>query len=210
MIERVVLLDGRGDAVGTAPKATVHHQDTPLHLAFSCYLIDGKGRLLLTQRAHGKATWPGLWTNSCCGHPAPREPLVAAVRRRLRDELGAEADGIDLILPRFRYRAVMGNGLVENEMCPVFLARAASEVTLNSDEVADARWHPWWEVSTILTDIVATSPWFRLQVAALARLGRDPRQWPTADPADLPPAARPAGWSEVTGGTGRAAGTAIL
>lgn len=190
LTESVILLDGRGAAIGTAPKGTVHHQDTPLHLAFSCYLIDAHGRLLLTQRAHHKTTWPGVWTNSCCGHPAPGEPIVDAVRRRLHEELGTSVDEVDLILPRFRYRAVMENGIVENEMCPVFRARAAADLTPDPGEVADAAWHPWPEVGATIAVRPTTAPWFRSQVAELDRLGAGPHRWPTGDDADLPPAAQ--------------------
>jgi isopentenyl-diphosphate delta-isomerase len=96
--EVVVLLDEDGRAVGTEPKATVHHTETPLHLAFSCYLFDRDGRLLLTQRALHKPTWPGAWTNSVCGHPAPGEPVEDAVRRRVRAEVGAVAEDVRLLL----------------------------------------------------------------------------------------------------------------
>ena len=120
----VVLVDETGAATGTAPKSSVHHDDTPLHLAFSCYVVDDDGRLLVTTRATSKPSFPGVLTNTVCGHPLPGEDLDAAVRRRARDELGVEVGEVRLVLPRFRYRAVQG-AIAENEVCPVFLARAA-------------------------------------------------------------------------------------
>jgi len=190
-VEKVILLDGTGNAIGTADKATVHHADTPLHLAFSCYLFDRDGRVLLSQRAHGKKTWPGVWTNSCCGHPAPGEDVADAVRRRLRDELGVTATGLSLVLPRFRYRAVMDDGVVENEMCPVFLAHTDDEPNPNPAEVAATRWTPWDELlDRVESGAQPISPWARLQLRELAGLGSKPGDWPAADHADLPPAAR--------------------
>ena len=181
--ERVILLDEAGRAIGTEAKATVHHAATPLHLAFSSYVIDDEDRVLLTQRAFGKPTWPGVWTNSCCGHPLPGEPVQDAVRRRLVDELGIVAGEVDLILPEFRYRAEMPTGVVENELCPVYRVRWSGEVVPDPAEVASYRWINWTDIRTVPN----LSPWCLLQVE---QLDSAPSDWTIADPALLPPAAR--------------------
>jgi isopentenyl-diphosphate delta-isomerase len=194
-IEYVVLCGSNHERVGYAPKAEVHHESTPLHLAFSCYLFDSNGLLLITRRARSKRTWPGVRTNSCCGHPGPLEPIADAVARRLADELGVVADSIELVLPEFSYRATMADGTAENEICPVYRATVPSEVALRPDpsEVDDTAWVPWTGfVSEVLTDTGSVSPWCALQVAQLHRLGPDPLAWPVADDARLPAAAREA------------------
>ena len=187
-VERVVLLDEQGRAVGTTPKAIVHHAETPLHLAFSCYLFDGEGRLLLTRRALHKPTWPGAWTNSVCGHPAPGEDLHDAVRRRVLAEVGVHAEDVRLLLPAFRYRAVMPNGVVENEMCPVLAATTTDPLAPDPDEVDDARWVDWREFRAgVLDGSREVSPWCRDQVE---QLPEDPLAAPAVGPAELPPALR--------------------
>lgn len=183
-MEQVVLLDPAGNAIGVADKATVHHRDTPLHLAFSSYVFSDDGRLLVTRRAVVKKTWPGVWTNSCCGHPAPGEPIAEAVRRRLDDELGMTAYDVVPVLPSFRYRAVMADGTVENEICPVFRARCSGEVKPDPAEVETYEWVDWPAFATaVLEGAREVSPWCRLQVAELAPLG-PPQDWPAAE---LPP-----------------------
>src|SRR4051812_28665987 len=176
--ELIVLLDAGGHAIGTAPKVPSHHADTPLHLAFSCYLTDEAGRVLITQRAHGKPTFPSVWTNSCCGHPAPGEGLRAAVRRRVRLELGLEIESMTLILPEFRYRATAADGVVENELCPVVRAVAVGDVRPHPDETAAADWHDW-DACVDLVDHPSASPWFRDQMAQLVPLGA-PSDWRAA------------------------------
>jgi isopentenyl-diphosphate delta-isomerase len=188
--ELVVLLDEEGRAIGTTPKLGVHHRETPLHLAFSCYLFDAEGRLLMTRRALTKSTWPGAWTNSVCGHPGPREPMADAVRRRVRDEVGVDASDVRLMLPAFRYRAVMPNGVVENEMCPVYVATASGTLAPDPTEVDDVVWVDWSHFRAgVLDGSREISPWCREQVALLPE---DPLTAPGRDDSALPPAARTA------------------
>lgn len=199
--ERVVLCAPDGSAAGTAPKATVHHHDTPLHLAFSCYVFDLAGSVLVTRRAYDKRTFAGLRTNSCCGHPAPGEGMRSAVTRRLRHELGIVPTQLELILPSFRYRATSADGTVENELCPVYraLTDADLQVTLHLGEVHEAWWMPWAELTADVrgergggregTD--PFSPWGIGQVQELSALGPDPLAWAPAEPAMLPAAATP-------------------
>jgi isopentenyl-diphosphate delta-isomerase len=190
--EEVVLLDEDGNAVGTAAKADVHGRDTALHLAFSCYVFDRDGRLLVTQRAVAKPTFGGVWTNTACGHPGPGEPIVEAVRRRVGQELGLQLEDLRLVLPRFRYRAVVESGphagLVEHEMCPVFVATASGDPTPDRSEVEAWEWVPWAEFrDDVLSGRREISQWCREQVEALPE---EPLAAAPADPAQLPPAAR--------------------
>ncbi len=192
-MESVVLLDEAGNASGTADKAAVHHDRTPLHLAFSCYLFNEAGQFLLTRRAESKRTFPGVWTNTCCGHPQPGESMSEGVRRRLRDELGIGPVRLELILPRFRYQATMANGVMENELCPVYAAYAGpSPFSSGPDpaEVAETRWVNWEDFcEEARSGQQPVSPWCAMQLAELAALGPKPLDWAPADPAGLPPAA---------------------
>lgn len=173
----VVLLDDRRRPIDQRPKSEVHHGHTPLHLAFSLYLLDGRGRLLLTRRALGKKSWPGVWSNSCCGHPQPGEALADAVRRRLAEELGLRVDGLRPVLPDFSYRAVDAGGVVENEFCPVFVGSTDADPRPDPAEVMDWAWaDPSRVADAMRATPFAFSPWSVLQMAQLGPMG-----WPGAD-----------------------------
>ncbi|MFF2273441.1 isopentenyl-diphosphate Delta-isomerase [Agromyces sp. NPDC058136] len=169
--EQVVLLDDVGSQIGTADKALVHGIDTPLHLAFSCYGFDEAGRMLLTRRALTKRAWPGVWSNACCGHPAPGESPEDAVTRRVRQELGVGLRGLRIVLPDFRYRAVAADGIVEHEICPVYFAELPASLAPDPDEVLE-----WaWVAPSAFIEVAARapfllSPWSVLQAAEFRRL----------------------------------------
>ena len=167
-IELVRLLDEDGTEIGTANKALVHTAQTPLHLAFSCHLLDAQGRTLLTRRALSKQTWPGVWTNSFCGHPAPGESFQDAILRRAAVELNIEVTDILPALPGFRYRATDASGIVENEVCPVFTAVYLGEADLspNPDEVCDWAWSDVVDVEEAVSAApFVFSPWLVQQLA---------------------------------------------
>ncbi|WP_369046133.1 isopentenyl-diphosphate Delta-isomerase [Sinomonas sp. P10A9] len=171
--ELVQLVDDDGALLGTAPKATVHTDHTPLHLAFSCHVFGPDGRVLVTRRALSKKTWPGVWTNAFCGHPAPGEPFDDAIRRRAQQELGLEVGSIEPVLPDFRYRAVDVSGIVEYEICPVFRAVAAGDPAPNPDEVSEWAWSDVAEFhAAVAAAPYAFSPWLVMQLDALAAQGR--------------------------------------
>lgn len=165
--ELVVLVNEDGAPIGAAPKATIHTSSTPLHRAFSCYIFNKKGDFLLTRRAFSKKTFPGIWTNSLCGHPAPEELDESAIIRRAEFELGMSLGQIKPLLPKFRYRAEM-NGIVENEICPVYRAVSWGQPTPNPAEVAEYRWVKWKEfLNQVDEQPEHYSPWCRMQVAKL-------------------------------------------
>lgn len=168
----VVLLDESGEPVGVLDKARVHGPDTPLHLAFSCHLLDPSGRVLITRRSLQKVTWPGVWTNSFCGHPRPAEPIITAVHRHADHELGAQIVDVRLALPVFRYRAEDASGTVENEICPVYIALIDSAIDPRASEVMEHDWVDPLDLGRAVRLTPAVfSPWLVLQAQLLPLLG---------------------------------------
>jgi isopentenyl-diphosphate delta-isomerase len=167
--ELVVLLDDQRRPIGTAPKAGVHTAHTPLHLAFSSYAFDPSGtRLLVTRRALGKKTWPGVWTNTCCGHPAPGEDLAGAMTRRIGQELGLTPTAVELALPDFAYTAEMADGTRENEFCPVFRVVVDADPVPDPAEVAEWKWVDWAGLVAAAEHAPwLISPWAALQIPQL-------------------------------------------
>lgn len=196
--DEVVLLSEQGEPIGATARIPIHGPDTPLHLAFSSHLFNSRGQVLISRRAVSKVTWAGVWTNSCCGHPRPGEAIEDAVRRRVREELGLTVLSLAPGIPDFRYRAVDASGVVENEICPVFVARVADgDPVPDPDEVAEWEWVDWADLVAAIRAVPrAFSPWSVRQVPALDAVVREMlTHGPDALPADpgvpLPPAARP-------------------
>jgi isopentenyl-diphosphate delta-isomerase type 1 len=164
MSELVILVDQENNQIGTMKKSEVHTSDTPLHRAFSVFLFDDKKNLLLQQRALSKITWPGVWSNSVCGHQVPEEDIVETVPSRIQYEIGAKITNLQCILPDFRYKATF-QGIMEHEICPVFVGKLASKVNPRDDEVHDVRFVTWEQCGTLLRadDSDTYSPWCKLE-----------------------------------------------
>ena len=163
-----MLLDDELNEIGTAPKLASHHLHTPLHKAFSCYIFDDQGRFLVTQRAKSKKVWPGVWTNSVCGHPGSGESFEDASARRTTDELGMTVRDVTILLPNYRYSTPPYNGIIENEFCPVFAARLVTSSATNPEEVEDSYWVSWDKyVADVTADPERYSYWAKDQLKQL-------------------------------------------
>jgi isopentenyl-diphosphate delta-isomerase len=131
--EPLILIAESNRAIGTAGKLTVHAQGL-LHRAFSIFLVDSGGRILMQRRQITKYHSGGLWANTCCGHPRPGERTRAAAARRLREEMQIDAD----LQFRFhtRYQADLGGGMHENELVYVYFAPLHGETSPNPEEAS--------------------------------------------------------------------------
>lgn len=164
--EMVVLVNENNEPIGAAPKRSVHGRETPLHRGFSLFLLNSGGEVLLQQRSRSKPTWPGEWSNSCCGHPMPGESVEDAAARRAAKELGIRITAPRNVLPDYRYR-VEKNGIMENETCPVLVALASEEPMPNPSEVMAVRWVRWEEFVRSIEECDAFTPWCREEAKRL-------------------------------------------
>ena len=136
-IINIPLVDDNDLIVGYAEKLEVHIQGL-LHRAFSILVFNEKGKLLIHQRALGKYHSPGLWTNTCCGHPNQGESMDEAIHRRLQEEMGFDCELTHKFT--FRYKALFENGLTENEIDHVYFGQFNGEFVVNPVEVEEFKW----------------------------------------------------------------------
>ncbi|NUN65704.1 isopentenyl-diphosphate Delta-isomerase [Pseudanabaena biceps] len=135
--ERVILVDTSDRQIGTAEKLAAHRQGQ-LHRAFSIFILNSQGQLLLQKRAKHKYHSGGLWTNTCCSHPRPEETLSNATHRRLQEEMGMTCDLQELF--SFIYRAELDHDLIEYEFDHVFIGYSDRHPIINPNEVEDWQW----------------------------------------------------------------------
>jgi isopentenyl-diphosphate Delta-isomerase len=152
-IERIIFVDDEGTPTGeTGPKLASHSGNTQLHLAFSCYILRrDDNKFLMTQRALSKKVWPGVWTNSVCGHPAPGEKMEDAIIRRAKFELGIDKlENITCLVSKYIYKTPPFKGIVEHEYCPIFVAYVSDVPNPNPDEVEAFEWLDWDDYALLL------------------------------------------------------------
>ncbi|ATA69110.1 isopentenyl-diphosphate delta-isomerase [Capnocytophaga cynodegmi] len=135
--EKVILVDEQNNPIGLMPKLEAHEKAL-LHRAFSVFIMNQKGEVMLQQRALHKYHSPGLWTNTCCSHQRENETNVEAGKRRLQEEMGFITELTDVI--SFIYKAPFDNGLTEHEYDHVLLGYYEENPNINPEEVADWKW----------------------------------------------------------------------
>ena len=132
MIEKVILVDEKDNPLGTMEKMEAHEKGI-LHRAFSVFVFNNKGEMLLQQRAFSKYHSGGLWTNTCCSHPREGEPTIAAAHRRLQEEMGFDCEIKEVF--DFIYKKDLDHNLTEHELDHVFIGEFNGKPLINPEEV---------------------------------------------------------------------------
>jgi isopentenyl-diphosphate Delta-isomerase len=170
--ELLILVDSNDEPVGTLDKASCHDGSGVLHRAFSLFIFNPAGELLLQQRHASKRLWPGYWSNSCCSHPRSHESMQGAVVRRAGEELGVRVEAH--FLYKFEYAARFGTAGGEHELCWVYIARTGDTPRVNTTEVQDWR---WIEADALDRELQAHcdrfTPWLQLEWHRLRHEYRD-------------------------------------
>ena len=168
-MERVILVDRSDRELAYSEKMMAHVKGW-LHRAFSVFVFDDRGFLLLQRRAESKYHTPGLWSNTCCSHPRPGEEILHAGCRRLREEMGFSCDLSPVF--SFTYRAEFPNGLIEHELDHVLVGHWNGKPEPDPEEVSDWRWiAPDLLAAQLLRENQSFTPWFPLAYSEL--LSRD-------------------------------------
>lgn len=164
--ERLILVDDQDQIVGHLDKAACHDGNGTLHRAFSLFIFNAKGELLIQQRAAGKRLWPKFWSNSCCSHPREAETLDVAVVRRCEQELGFSTTL--QYLYKFTYQAQYQNLGSEHELCSVYVGLFDGEPNVNPTEIQAWRWINRADLNDALNNPAEPfTPWFRMEWARL-------------------------------------------
>lgn len=160
MEAQVILVNEQDEVTGVMEKMEAHRKGL-LHRAFSVFILNDAGEMLLHQRALDKYHSGGLWTNACCSHPLPGETVTQAAHRRLLEEMGFDCPLTELF--QFTYRTDFDNGLIEHEYDHVLVGTYNGTINPNPQEVNDFRFIPVETVTRLLQEQPAQfTSWFRL------------------------------------------------
>lgn len=160
--EPLILVDPDDNVVGHELKETCHQGEGLLHRAFSVFLFNRRGQLMLQQRSSQKPLWPLYWSNSCCSHPRRGENEREAAERRVSEELGVAPELVYLY--KFRYQARYGDVGAEHELCSVFVGRCDQDIEVNANEIADWAFVDVAELERDLAnDPDRYTPWLKLE-----------------------------------------------
>lgn len=166
-MSEVILVNENDEQIGTMDKLEAHQQGS-LHRAFSIFIFNSKGEMLLQQRANEKYHSGGLWTNACCSHPSPGEKTMDAAIRRLQEEMGFNTSLIKIF--DFTYRATFENGLVEHEFDHVFLGIYNGAIAPDPEEVQDYCHKDMDELKKAITEMPETfTAWFHIALPLLEK-----------------------------------------
>jgi len=161
------MVDGDDNETGYLSKAECHDGGGVLHRAFSLFLFNEAGELLLQRRSTSKRLWPGFWSNSICSHPRRGESMRVATRRRLREELNIEA--LLEFVYKFDYHAEFGEAGSENELCHVYLGTIGGHVEPNEHEISAIRFvRPLDLAREFAASPAIFTPWFKMEWQALS------------------------------------------
>ena len=160
--EQLILVDESDNELGYLSKQKCHDGEGILHRAFSLFVFNADGELLLQKRSAEKRLWPLFWSNSCCSHPRKGESMQVATRRRLQEELGFKAD-LEYIY-KFSYRAQFGDHGSENELCSVYLGNTDEDHSANASEIEEVR---YVSRDALYSELQAMpdefTPWFKME-----------------------------------------------
>lgn len=162
-MDKLVVVDEHDRPLGLEDKGKCHEGNGILHRAFSVFVFDREGRLLLHQRSATKPLWPLYWSNTCCSHPLEGESYEQAGQRRLQTEMGFVCEL--RLVGTFRYQSSYGDVGSENELCAVLIGTYDGDVAPDPEEVADWR---WVDFGRLKDDIAAGTdhytPWFKMEI----------------------------------------------
>jgi isopentenyl-diphosphate delta-isomerase len=167
-MEHIILVDSNDKEIGIAEKLACHIGTPKLHRAFSVFVFNKRGQMLIQKRSNLKKTWPGFWTNTCCSHPRPGEDTLAAAQRRLKEEIGI---AIDLtFLFKFEYSAMYDKEWGENELDWVFAGFCERDARPDPAEVEEIK---WINADNLSKDVRKNqqnyTPWFKMALPKVVK-----------------------------------------